>query len=128
MSWLCLPRSSSCFSVIGDTSNRDDITFGRKKKNIRKIVVNEEVGAGVALPVRNAYSGRQRYHLVLLLVSGVIIGVRCTPRRRCGGRFALMLHSFAAMALNCGYHGAYLRRPLGERHHYRDGGRLGKRS
>ncbi len=28
-------------------------------------------------------------------------------------------------SVNCGYHGAYLRRPLGERHHYRDGGRLG---
>ena len=28
-------------------------------------------------------------------------------------------------SVNCGYHGAHLRRPLGERHHYRDGGRMG---
>ena len=27
--------------------------------------------------------------------------------------------------VNCGYHGAYLRRPLGERHDYRHGGRMG---
>ena len=32
---------------------------------------------------------------------------------------------FCRSSVNCGYHGAYLRRPLGERHHYRDGGRLG---
>ncbi len=36
-----------------------------------------------------------------------------------------MLHSLRSGGLVI-YHGAYLRlRPLGERHHYRDGGRLG---
>jgi formate dehydrogenase subunit gamma len=89
--------------------NRDDIFWA---KNIRKIVVNEEVGD----------TGRYNFGqkcvfwaaiilLVLLLASGVIIWrPYFAPAFSIPViRFALMLHSFAAAA-NCGYHGAYLRR------------------
>jgi hypothetical protein len=104
--------------------NRDDIFWA---KNIRKIVVNEEVGD------TGRYNFGQKcvfwaaiIFLVLLLVSGVIIW---RPY------FAPVLHpgyplrADAALLLcgraDCGDHGAYLRRAVGEGHHYRDGGRLG---
>ncbi len=108
--------------------NRDDIFWA---KNIRKIVVNEEVGD------TGRYNFGQKcvfwaaiIFLVLLLVSGVIIWrPYFAPSFSIPLiRFALMLHSFAAVGADYGDYGAYLRRPVGERHHYRDGGRLGNRT
>ena len=95
-----MPRSSSCFSVTGiNLINRDDIFWA---KNIRKIVVNEEVGD------TGRYNFGQKcvfwaaiIFLVLLLVSGVIIWrPYFAPAFSIPViRFALMLHSFAAVAL-----------------------------
>ncbi|STS87322.1 formate dehydrogenase O subunit gamma [Klebsiella variicola] len=97
-------------------------------KNIRKIVVNEEVGD----------TGRYNFGqkcvfwaaiilLVLLLVSGVIIWrPYFAPAFSIPViRFALMLHSFAAVALIVVIMVHIYAALLGERHHYRDGGRLG---
>ena len=79
--------------------NRDDIFWA---KNIRKIVVNEEVGD------TGRYNFGQKcvfwaaiIFLVLLLVSGVIIWrPYFAPAFSIPViRFALMLHSFAAVAL-----------------------------
>ncbi len=56
---------------------------------------------GVITSVRNAFSGRRLFSLVLLLVSGVIIWrPYFAPAFSIPViRFALMLHSFAAVAL-----------------------------
>lgn len=105
--------------------NRDDIFWA---KNIRKIVVNEEVGD------TGRYNFGQKcvfwaaiIFLVLLLVSGVIIWrPYFAPHFLNPGDPICADAAFICRSgVNCGYHGAYLRRPLGERHHYRDGGRLG---
>ncbi len=103
--------------------NRDDIFWA---KNIRKIVVNEEVGD----------TGRYNFGqkcvfwaaiilLVLLLVSGVIIWRPYFAPAFSG----YPLRADAALLLcggaDCGDHGAYLRRAVGEGHDNRDGGRLG---
>ena len=77
--------------------NRDDIFWA---KNIRKIVVNEEVGDYLA-----------SLFCACFLNPGDPIRVNAAFICRSG--------------VNCGYHGAYLRRPLGERHDYRHGGRMG---
>ena len=83
--------------------NRDDIFWA---KNIRKIVVNEEVGD----------TGRYNFGQKSVFCAGFL-----NPGDPICADAAFICRS----GVNCGYHGAYLRRPLGERHHYRDGGRLG---
>ncbi len=105
--------------------NRDDIFWA---KNIRKIVVNEEVGdtgrynfwpemrilGGDYLP--GTAAGERCDHLASVFCAGFL-----NPGDPICADAAFICRS----GVNCGYHGAYLRRPLGERHHYRDGGRLG---
>ena len=103
--------------------NRDDIFWA---KNIRKIVVNEEVGdTGAITSGQKCVFWAAIIFLVLLLVSGVIIWrPYFAPAFSIPViRFALMLHLFCGGA-DCGDHGAYLRCAVGEGHHYRDGGRL----
>lgn len=67
------------------------------------------------------------YFLVLLLVSGVIIWRRlfCACFLNPGDPIRVNAAFICRSGVNCGYHGAYLRRPLGERHDYRHGGRMG---
>lgn len=105
--------------------NRDDIFWA---KNIRKIVVNEEVGD------TGRYNFGQKcvfwaaiIFLVLLLVSGVIIWrPYFAPAFSIPViRFALMLHSFAAVALIVVIMVHIYAALLGERHDYRHGGRMG---
>ncbi len=105
--------------------NRDDIFWA---KNIRKIVVNEEVGdtgrynfgqkcvfwAAIIFP--GPVAGERRDHLASVL---------CACFLNPGDPICANAAFICRSGVNCGYHGAYLRRPLGERHHYRDGGRLG---
>ncbi len=104
--------------------NRDDIFWA---KNIRKIVVNEEVGD------TGRYNFGQKcvfwaaiIFLVLLLVSGVIIWrPYFAPAFSIPGDPIRVNAAFICRSgVNCGYHGAYLRRPLGERHDYRHGGAM----
>lgn len=105
--------------------NRDDIFWA---KNIRKIVVNEEVGD------TGRYNFGQKcvfwaaiIFLVLLLVSGVIIWrpYFAPGFLNPGDPIRVNAAFICRSGVNCGYHGAYLRRPLGERHDYRHGGRMG---
>ena len=83
---------------------------------------------GVITSVRNAFSGRRLFFLVLLLVSGVIIWRPLFLRLLFSIpviRFALMLHSFAAVALIVVIMVHIYAALLGERHDYRHGGRMG---
>ena len=102
--------------------NRDDIFWA---KNIRKIVVNEEVGD------TGRYNFGQKCVFWAAIIFGTAAGERCDHLASvfCAGfsipviRFALMLHSFAAVALIVVimvhiYAALWV-------HHYRDGGRLG---
>ena len=105
--------------------NRDDIFWA---KNIRKIVVNEEVGD----------TGRYNFGQKLRILGGDyfagsaagqrcdhLASVFCACVLNPGNPVSAHAAFICRRCPNCGYHGAYLRRPVGERHHYRDGGRLG---
>lgn len=105
--------------------NRDDIFWA---KNIRKIVVNEEVGD------TGRYNfGQKCVFWAAIIFPGTAAGERCDHLASvfCAGflnpgdPICADAAFICRSGVNCGYHGAYLRRPLGERHHYRDGGRLG---
>lgn len=66
------------------------------------------------------------YFPVLLLVSGVIIWrPYFAPAFSIRDPIRVNAAFICRSGVNCGYHGAYLRRPLGERHDYRHGGRMG---
>lgn len=105
--------------------NRDDIFWA---KNIRKIVVNEEVGDTgrynfgqkcVVLGgdyLAGAAAGQRGDYLASVLCAGVL-----HPGYPLRADAALLLCGGA----DCGDHGAYLRRAVGEGHDNRDGGRLG---